>query len=511
MFTHSIRWRLQLWLAFLLLCVLSGFGVAVYQLQRANQFSQLDEELQRRIAALSSSVRGGPPGPGMGRRPLDGPPPEFPDEGPSRHRVFRERMDRPGPRGPGPGSPEDMRLGPPREGGPREFRPSEEVLRLFDESETNGFYYAVWFRDGSLLKSSTNAPAEIPFPERSGDSLTHTRIRGSVREAYHFTERSHCVLAGRSITSNLAAMNHFAWWLVAAGGAVLALGLGGGWLLTTRAIRPVEEISSAASRISAGNLSERIHVAEPDNELGRLAGVLNSTFGRLEAAFDRQRQFTADASHELRTPLAVLISEAQTALARERTAAEYRETVEACLDTAQQMRRLTESLLELARSDPGSEPIERQPTDIAELAEECAAQLRPLADDRQVQIYCELAPTTVLVNPDRFRQVLTNLITNAVHYNKPGGEVRMGTRVEAGNVVMAISDTGVGISAEDLPHIFERFYRADKSRARASGHFGLGLAICKAIVEADGGRISVTSVVGTGTTFTVTLPVAKDG
>jgi heavy metal sensor kinase len=410
------------------------------------------------------------------------------------------------PLGPGPGPPGERRFGPPRESGPREFHPSAEVLRLFDEAETNGFYYAVWSRSGALLQRSTNAPPGVSFPDRLGDSLIHIRVRGAVREAFHFTERADCVLAGRSIAGDLAAMHRFAWWLVAAGGAVLALGLSGSWLLATRAIWPVEEISAAASRISAGNLSERITVAEPENELGRLAGVLNSAFGRLEAAFARQKQFTADASHELRTPLAVLISEAQTTLARERTAAEYRETVEACLDTAQQMRRLTESLLELARSDAGGEAAKCRPTDIAELIRDSVEQLAPLADERHARIEAEVRSTLAVVNPDRMRQVLTNLITNAIHYNKPGGEVRVGARAEAGRVVVEIADTGVGISAGDLPHIFERFYRADKSRSAANGHFGLGLAICKAIVEADGGQIRVSSSPGVGTTVTLELP-----
>ena len=147
-------------------------------------------------------------------------------------------------------------------------------------------------------------------------------MRDTLREAYQFTELGDCVLVGRSLVVNRQTQHRLAWTLLAAGGAVLALGLGGGWWLTTRAIRPVVQISAAASRISAGNLSERISTAEPDNELGRLAEVLNRTFGRLEAAFTQQKQFTADASHELRTPIAVLISEAQTALSRERTNAE---------------------------------------------------------------------------------------------------------------------------------------------------------------------------------------------
>src|SRR5438105_8715781 len=321
-FTKSIRWRLQLWLAFLLVVVLSGFGVAVYELQRGHQLNQIDEELKRRVAAVSSAARGGPP-PDFGSGHPRG-------EGPGFHDFE-----------PGPRRPRPMR-GPPGPGemwrGPREVRLSAEVAGLFDETRTNAFYFAVWSRMGTLLKHSTNSPPEVPVPEHPGDTLTHTRMRETWREAFHFTEMGDCILAGRSIGADLLAMHRFSLWLLAAGGSVLAFGLGGGWWLTTRAIRPVERISAAASRISGGNLSERIDGAAADNELGRLAGVLNSTFARLETAFAQQKQFTADASHELRTPLAILISEAQTTLARERTAAEYREAVEACLDNAQQMR-----------------------------------------------------------------------------------------------------------------------------------------------------------------------------
>jgi heavy metal sensor kinase len=511
MFTNSIRWRLQLWLAFLLVCVLSGFGFTIYQLQSIHQMNQLDEELGRRVAALSSARRGGPPpefGPGRFEERRRGP--EF-DGGPKRMPPPGERGDLPPhdwpefrPRG----GPREMRGGP-GEPNAREFRLSAEAASLFDERRTNGFYYAVWSRDGSLLKQSTNAPAAVPNPVRIGrDTRTHTRMHGMYREAFHFTEMGDCVLAGRSIATDLAAQDRFAWVLLAAGGAVLAFGLGGGWWLAHRAIRPVEEISAAASRISAGNLSERINVADTDNELGRLASVLNSTFARLEAAFAQQKQFTADASHELRTPLSVIISEAQTTLTRERNAAEYRETVETCLDAAQQMRRLAQSLLELARFDAGQEPLERQRFDLAEQTRAAVELIRPLAKARGVEIHCELNPTETTGDADRLNQVIANLLTNAIHYNKEHGEIRVATRSENGRAVLAVADTGQGIAPEDLPHIFERFYRADKSRARAQGQSGLGLAICKAIVDAHGGSIEVNSRLGEGTTFTARLPTS---
>ena len=245
---------------------------------------------------------------------------------------------------------------------------------------------------------------------------------------------------------------------------------------------------------------------DTESELGRLACVLNSTFERLEAAFAQQKQFTADASHELRTPIAVLITEAQTTLARTRDAAEYRETVEICLETAQQMRRLTQALLELARFDAGQEPLERRQFELGETVRGCVERIRSMVLERGIHVELELAQAEVFGDPDRVDQVVTNLLVNAVHYNKDQGQIHVVTRTENHLAVLTVSDTGSGISAEDLPRLFERFYRCDKARSRSNGRSGLGLAICKAIVDAHGGGIEVESRVGEGTTFTVRLP-----
>jgi heavy metal sensor kinase len=331
-------------------------------------------------------------------------------------------------------------------------------------------------------------------------------MRGTNRELIHFTSSGRCILTGRPIDAELAQLRRFAFLLASVGAGVLALGLVGGWWVATRAIRPIKDISATAARIAGGDLSQRINTAGTENELGQLAGVLNSTFARLEAAFAQQKQFTADASHELRTPLAVMISEAQTTLTRERTAVEYRETVEACLDAAQQMRRLTESLLELARFDAGQRPFQRGPVNLSEVARDSVALVHPLADPRGIRIESEFAIAEVRGDAELLNRVVTNLLTNAIHYNKPDGEVRIATRSENGTVILTVADTGVGIAPEEAPHIFERFYRADKSRARANGRAGLGLAICKAIVDAHGGSIEVTSTPGNGAVFTVRHP-----
>ncbi len=497
--THSIRWRLLFWLAFLLVGILGGFGVTAHQLNRVNRLSQVDEALLQRVAALNRDLRGRP-GFGPRERPpwepaerdraVPRPPPEMP--------PFDDWMD--GDRPPREPAPLESRLRPP----PIEL--SDVTLRLFDQADPNGFYFAIWLPDGSPWSLATNAPVNLSPPSREGGAQLRLRTRGAFREAFHLTERGDCILAGHSITRERAASRRFAGWLIAAGAGILAAGLLGAWFLAGGALRPVEAIGAAASRISASTLSERIRADETDSELGRLVGVLNSAFARLEAAFAEQRQFTADASHELRTPIAVLISETQAALNRERSAAEYRETVETCLATAQQMRRLTQSLLELARFDAGQAPLARTPFDLAECARDCADLTRPIAAEHGLRLACHLAQAPTVGDADRCAQVILNLLHNAVEHSDAGGEVTLTTREEPAEAVLSVSDTGRGIAPEDLPHIFERFYRADKSRARARGQAGLGLAICKAIVDAHGGRIDVESEPGKGTRFTVRLP-----
>ncbi len=519
-FPRSIRWRLLAWLAFLLVLLLAGFGVTAYQLQKKSRLQQIDDELEKRVAALTADVSGIVQ---MSRRFEEGPG-RMSEGGPQR----AEPGNRPPLREPSPeGGAEGFGGGPPRGGfrkdlridlrGPGrppwddpESRPLEltaQTLGLFDQADTNAFYFAAWGRSGRLMKASANAPGDIAYPAAPRTELgLRVQQRGDFREMARFTEIGECVLAGRNIGPDLAAMDRFAGWLVLAGGAVLAFGLGGAWWVAAGALRPVENIGATAKRISEGNLSERIDLAETEGELGRLAGVLNATFARLETAFAQQRQFTADASHELRTPLAILISETQTALARPRSAEDYRETVEACLEAAQQMRRLTESLLQLARFDAGQEPMQREPLDLADLARTCADRIRPIAVEHGLSLTCDLAAAPTSGDSDRLVQVINNLLSNAIHHNRPTGTIRVVTRTEGMQAVFAVEDTGHGIPAEDLPHLFKRFYRADKARRRTEGRNGLGLAISRAIVEAHGGTLTASSEPGKGSIFTARLP-----
>ena len=492
MIFNSIRWRLQAWHSLILVVVLTGFGVTAYRVARSNQLRRIDQELQQRLM--------------IAFRP--GPHPE--PHGPKEQRQGESHPD---------GPPPDK---PPRERGhehdPGAWRTHvREVIaraEALESGQTNAFYYVVWQKDGSLLANSPGAPANIPVPLESetvdhgpGEpSSSFTRTRGEYREfavCFPFGDRG---LVGRSMAADLAAMRRLALWLFTAGASVLAFGMAGGWWVATRAIRPIEAISATAVKIASGDLSQRIDASDTESELGRLTAVLNSTFARLEASFAHQVRFTSDASHELRTPVSVILSQAQTALSRERGAAEYRETIEACQRAAQRMRKLIESLLALARLDAGQEPMRQEQFDLARVTRDCAEMVRPLAAERKVELVCDLTAVHCLGDPERVSQVVTNLLSNAIHFNHEGGEVRIRTQGENGTSLLTVQDTGVGIPPEDLPHVFERFYRVDKSRSRIQGKTGLGLAICKAIVEAHSGTIEVTSQPGAGSTFLVRLP-----
>ncbi|HEX5269579.1 MAG TPA: ATP-binding protein [Gemmataceae bacterium] len=465
----SIRTRLQLWYAAVLLAVVGGFAGLLYLREREARLQEVDARVRSAALYLDANLRPFPPFELHGS-PADEPPPP--------------------PRRPPPPGRERL------------------VAGLDVPPEAKGSSFAVWRADGSVLKASVPPGEPIPDEPAPGSVPAQVRLsrRGEVAEAAMLGPGRTRIVVWASLGPELAALDRFAWQLAAAGAAVLAVGLAGGWLVSARILRPVAAISDTASAISATNLSQRIDVAGVDLELADLARVLNEAFDRLEAAFERQTRFTADASHELRTPLAILRTHAELALARPRPAEEYRETIETCLRAAVRMSTLVEGLLTLARADAGKLELLRQPVDLRQVVEEGLVLFRPLAEGRDVRLSSALEPAEVVGDGVRLAQVLTNLLSNALQYNRTGGEVRVGLTTEPAEAVLAVTDTGCGIPEEDRPYLFERFYRVDKARARASGGNGLGLAICKSIVEAHGGTIGFTTEAGRGSTFTVRLP-----
>jgi len=496
----SLRWRLQVWYGLVLLGVVTGFAGILFYRVRAARFQEIDARLTSNAQYLEASLRLLPP------HVLDGPPPPPSPPPPPQP---DERHASPPPPPPGLN---DMLPGPPPKLPPPH---SLAYIALPDATNTDArlrsLYFGIWLDDGTLLKAKGLPPETSALVFDRPNYEPSLRQHGEFREVMLPGPEQTSILVGQSVQADRDELARFGWQLVGLGTLLLSIGLAGGWLVSGRILRPVGVISTTASAISATSLSERLDVSVVDRELVELASVLNAMFARLEAAFERQARFTADASHELRTPLAIIRSHAELALARPRTADEYRDAIDTCLRASSRMTALVDGLLMLARADAGKLDLRQEPIDLRSLVEEGVTLFRPLASSKQVALDACLAETRIVGDPLRLEQVLTNLLSNALYYNHPGGRIEVQLGTAAAEVVLTVRDTGCGIPAEDQAHIFERFYRVDKARARASGGNGLGLAICKSIVEAHGGTLGFDSTPGAGSTFWVCLPAAGVG
>ena len=285
----------------------------------------------------------------------------------------------------------------------------------------------------------------------------------------------------------------------------------GGVFLARKAFNPVEQITKTAQKIGEQDLSQRIKVSSKD-ELGRLSTTLNQMIDRIERAFKRQKEFTGDASHELRAPLAVIRAEATLTLEKERDAEAYRRSLEVIAQESDRMSVVINQLLTLARADTGKEQLTFKRIDMAEF-------LGDVCDD--ITILCRekgltLQPSSfdkVTVHGDKrsLRSLMVNLLGNAIRYTPIGGTISVGLRREGQLAVVNIRDTGIGIPPEDLPYIFKRFYRVDKARSRNVGGSGLGLSICKQIIDIHKGKIEVESSMKKGSTFYVKIPITMRG
>ncbi len=535
---RSLRWRLQAWHAVVLMAVLSIFGVVVYQLQWKTRLDGIDSELHQRAEVLTSRLRrlfpkvqmsswrpplelpivlerewlqslgtseGMEPDFEVRRRPPTAPAADGDAERGSSGAFSEQRI------GQWPFPPEASRPESPPNLADEEWLP-EDFTTLFEGVDAP-WYYIVWDRDGVVLNRSSFAPS-VKFANlyKGWNSLPvrTVRTRGWQREVTHCTSFGNHVLVGRSIQGDVASQQSSGWLLAACGWAVLTLGVvGGGWL-SGRTLLTLTAMSGTAKNISVENLSQRIDLAETDSELGQLALVLNQTFDRLQSAFEHQMRFTADASHELRTPLAVILSQSELTLSKPRASDEYRVALETCQRAARRMQSLIDSLLLLARFDAGHPDLLRGSVDLAEVANESVELLRPLANERQITLRSETLPMPVVGDRDRLGQVVTNLLANAIRYNQAGGRVDVRVERVNGHAIVSVSDNGIGIPTEDLPHIFDRFYRVDKARTRAEGGTGLGLAICQSVVEAHGGQITARSEPEHGTTLEVRLPLSPE-
>lgn len=285
----------------------------------------------------------------------------------------------------------------------------------------------------------------------------------------------------------------------------------GGYILVRRALMPVERITRAAEQITQHNLSDRLPISKTGDELERLSVSLNRMIARLDDAFRNSKRFVADASHELRTPLTILRGELETLIENRQLDLEARERAGSMFEEAVRLTRIVEQLLTLSRLDAGEAQAEWSRFDLAGMAKTTAEQMNLLAEDKNITVQCDANQAVeVEGDPARLKQVVVNLLDNAIKYTQPGGAVQLHVLRVNGHAVLEVEDNGVGISSDALPHVFERFYRVDQIRSGDSEGAGLGLSIVESICAAHGAVVEAESVVGKGSRFRIKLPLCRN-
>lgn len=459
----DVRWRLTLWYGSVMMVIVVGFGAIVYAMMHRHLLLRTDFELDEELTELALEVQ-------LAQDEVE----------------LQDQLAR------------------------RFFR---HASFDFQVNEPSGV---------PLFRSERLQHVALPAPEGgshdgSHETISETRVLPQLGEMRVTSRRApgkdgdYLVQATMSTRPNHEELQAILMTLLTAGPLAIIAALVGGYFLAKRSLHPVEMMAITAAQITASRLDSRIEVINPDDELGHLARTFNSMLDRLERSVEELRRFTADAAHELRTPLAVLQAEAEVALRMPRSADEYRRVIEVILNESKRLAHLADRLLVLCRQDSGLDRMRHEEVPFDALIRDVVDQVRNAADQKGVLL--EVAPLqewAVLGDDVQLSRLLFNILDNAVKFTNSGGRVSVRADARNGQVRVAVSDIGIGIPSADLPHVFERFYRADKSRNHETGGAGLGLAIAKGIVDAHHGAISLISKVGVGTTVQVQLPLMSD-
>ena len=402
---------------------------------------------------------------------------------------------------------------------------AREVEELY-APEANERFIRITRGDGHVVYASGNPhdgsfdPATVPAPSlaREGPFLRKESLpKGSVLIAAvsntGATALRYVVEVGVSTARTEETVRQVLLMLATGLPVAVSVAVAGGFVLVRRALKPVDNLSQKAAVITQHNLSERLPVVRTGDELERLSLSLNLMISRLEDAINSSKQFVADASHELRTPLAVLRGELENLAQDSQLKSQTRETLGSALEEVDRLAKIVEGLLALSRLDTGEVKSEWVRFDLAELVATTADQMNLLAEDKHIAVVCDCAER-VMVEGDqaRLKQVVVNLLDNAIKYTPDGGRIRLKTARDEGSAVLDVVDDGIGIPPEALPHVFKRFFRVDGSRSRehGAGGAGLGLSIVKSICDAHGARVEVSSTPGQGSQFRVRQPLASE-
>ena len=461
---RSIKWQLLVWQTVLLATVLAVLMTLHYQFHKRNLIAAVDAHLQETLLAVM---------------PILAPPKQGVAQALPAHR-------------------------PPLQERPRQEGPEQLAARILEDLEQQHIYIVSRGHRGTTQYGQVPESLSEQLPAAVSKPTQITR--NGNRERIHPHHDSLIVIGTPldEVNDEMAAVLGI---LLLIGGTVLVIGIAVGWLIVSRALRPIKTISETAKTIASGDHHKRIELADAPEELASMAHTLNNSFDHLDAIIETHRRFSADASHELRTPIAVVIAQTETALKRERSPAEYRTVLQACLRAGQRMKNMAESLLTLTRIDSHGAALDITACDLNSVVTNAVDSASLLSAKHPVNLQCPESPLTAPVDRDRIHQAIMNLTTNAIQHNPKGCPIHISLHKKNNRAFIEVADEGTGIPEEHLPHIFERFYRVDTSRSRECGGAGLGLSIVKGLVEAHGGTIEVSSSSGLGTVFTITLPL----
>lgn len=381
--------------------------------------------------------------------------------------------------------------------------------------EHSGDYLELYEDNGQLIYRSNFLQAHpVSMPEGVFSEPTFRTI-WMAGQPFRFTVQKLSVnghvyraITGVLIDDEVETLHLFRTYLFMFTPLLLVVAAGGGYWLSRRALSPVDALVRTARDIGGINLDRRLPKLTTGDELQRLSDTLNEMLDRIEETFLRVTQFTADASHELRTPISLIRTEAELALRRSRGEAEYRESLRAILLEAERTTAIVEQLLNLARADSGRETLRMKVLNLSDVVREAQASWQQVAEIRNLQLSTTIASDIFVVgDAGSLRKVIDLLLDNALKYTPSPGSVELSLQQKGTNAALAVQDSGQGIPEDEQAKIFERFYRVDKARSRAQGGAGLGLAIAKWIVTQHRGMIAVKSELGTGSTFSVELPI----
>jgi heavy metal sensor kinase len=446
----TIKLRLTLWYLVSIVAMLAIFGTFGYYLLSRSLYRNLDESLRTRVIELKGSIK------------YDG-----------ARFTFDEGVN--------------------------------EVVMFFDADGV------LAQRLGPDLKSNIDSTVGLALVGKNAFQ-TAERAEGPAVRLYAVPfnadpQTRFALVVGKTTNEIVSVLSMFRMVILNSSIFVLILSGVGGMFLTDRTLKPVDQIAETARGIGESDLSRRIDI-QSDDELGRLAGTINGMIARLEVAFKKERQFVADASHELRTPLAIIQAESSLALEKSRSLDEYQRSLELVSQEVGFMSEIVGKMLLLARSDSGSEPVDFEDIRLRDLLSELVQEVDLLVQDKGLTM--TVGPMEDLkVRGDRtkLKQLFLNVLDNAIRYTPSGGTISASLARRDTSAVAAIADTGIGIPAEHLPFIFDRFYRVDRSRTAADGGTGLGLAIALSVAKMHGGAIEAESEPDKGTTFRVVLPL----